>query len=222
MDAATATGKGATRIQKTFQQFSKDNEPLHLDPNGILEEAFETGVAGAQEDDLQGAGQSRRASLQVPSSAAREDELVMLETDSSYMPQLPREVTSSPTKISTHVEQERHSDYDKIMDDSVMGQKSTFNASYGFPASTTASSSRHTATGPLFAMSQAEEVRHLSLFCGLLFFGHEGSHGKFQFTIQYWNCPVMLSYFSPAPRKNRSGGTNPINQSSQSDYKGSQ
>ena len=28
--------------------------------------------------------------------------------------------------------------------------------------------------------------------------------------------PLMLSHFSPAPRKNRSGNTNPINQSSQS------
>ena len=33
---------------------------------------------------------------------------------------------------------------------------------------------------------------------------------------------VMLSHFSPAPVKNRSGGTNPINQSSLIDYKGLQ
>ena len=40
---------------------------------------------------------------------------------------------------------------------------------------------------------------------------------KFSSHILYW--PVMLSHFSPAPRENRSGDTNPINQSSHSDYK---
>ena len=34
--------------------------------------------------------------------------------------------------------------------------------------------------------------------------------------------PVMLSHFSPRPRKNRSGGTSPIKQSSQTDDKGLQ
>ena len=42
-------------------------------------------------------------------------------------------------------------------------------------------------------------------------------NGFLIFLLLYY--PVMLSHFSPAPRKNRSDGTNPINQSSQSDYK---
>ncbi|OQV24464.1 putative Inversin [Hypsibius exemplaris] len=165
LDALTVTGKAVSRIQKSFQQFSKEKRPAaepRLDPNGILEEAFETGAQLSS----QGGGMSRRASLRnndVDEKGDLEDELVMLETDSSYMPHLPREVASSPTDIPTHLEQERRSDYDRIMDASVLGGLNPqFNASYGFPASQTEGRRRHSNTEPLFSIPAAAEKEETS------------------------------------------------------------
>ncbi|XP_055344534.1 protein phosphatase 1 regulatory subunit 12A-like isoform X2 [Paramacrobiotus metropolitanus] len=121
-DAQRITRNSAARIQRSFLKrkddgsrgVSSETTPIP-DPNGILEEAFETGIRSMSQDSTP----SRQASLQVRDDP-EETEYSSLETDPTGQPILPREIATSPTIIGSLTAQERRSTYDDIMNASVL------------------------------------------------------------------------------------------------------
>lgn len=111
-DANRLTRTSAIRIQRVFLKQRSNRSPLpspkdvalsakpnpNIDPNGVLEEAFETGIRSPQ-------GIVLSASSASPQQEP--EEISAYETDSSTLPNLPSEISSSPTVISSLIGEQK-------------------------------------------------------------------------------------------------------------------
>ncbi|GAU94007.1 hypothetical protein RvY_05856-1 [Ramazzottius varieornatus] len=128
IESSQLTNKAALFIQQSFSKRFGEGTRLSStasDPNGILEEAFETGLRSSPS--FQSPLNFARRSSLPPSKAAGDasENSEPGETDGSTYPHLPREVTSSLTEFDHLVTMERHSDYDAIMEASVLGRRNS-------------------------------------------------------------------------------------------------